>query len=91
MNVQRKEWPEVSETRCTGELALATRVRLCSEGANDAAIIIKDITTKSPLRAAKYRAAYKSSMEQRPPEMSRDEALVDFVDHQKPCFVALFS
>ena len=71
---------EVCETRCTGELALATRMRLSSEGANDAAIIIKDITTISPLSVANYLAAYKSSMEPRPTEMSGDEALVDFLD-----------
>ena len=55
-------------------------MRLSSEGRNDAPIIIKYITTKSSLRAEKYRAAYKSGMEPQPTEMSRDEALVDFVD-----------
>lgn len=54
---------EISQTRRMEELALATRMRLSSAGAIDAAIIIKDITTKSPLIAAKYHASYKSKLE----------------------------
>lgn len=71
---------EVSEKHCVEELSLATRMRLSSAGLNDAATILKNITTKSPSRAARYRTAYESSIDPRLVEMSGDEALIDFVN-----------
>lgn len=61
-------------------MVLATKIKLISTGKTDAANIINDVTTKSPSRALKYRAAYKSSLEPPPTEMSGDDALVHFVD-----------
>lgn len=77
---KRRMASDISETSSVDELALATRISLTSAGKLDAAEIVKDITTKSPVRAAKYRAAYRMSMEPLRTEMSGDEALVDFID-----------
>ena len=52
---------------------------LRSSGAVGAASVLQDITTKSPTRASKYKAALKLTQTSKAREMTGDEALLDLV------------
>lgn len=64
----------------TSVLSYATQMRLRLEGSTDAAKVLKEITSSSPARATKYKAAYQKSLEQQEPKcMSGEDALAILV------------
>ncbi|XP_043468422.1 uncharacterized protein LOC122502436 [Leptopilina heterotoma] len=76
---KRRKTTKMREDFTAEELSYATQMSLRSSGSVDAAAVIKDITTTTPTRASRYRAAFKSSLTHQPIEMTGDEALVDIV------------
>lgn len=56
---KRRRTKELRLTRSTSELVHTARSSLRASGASAAATVLKDITTKSPQRAAKYQKAFK--------------------------------
>ena len=59
----------------TSELAYATEMRLRATGSFAASTVLKEIVTKSPTRASKYRTAFKKFDEPLLSEISPDQAL----------------
>lgn len=77
---KRRRTEDVRSTLSTSELTYAAQISLRTSGSIDAANVLKDVTTSSPTRAAKYRKSFKLAATPRPTEMSSDEALLDFVN-----------
>ncbi|CAH0546850.1 unnamed protein product [Brassicogethes aeneus] len=72
---KRRKTENLRASHSTSELAYATQMSLRASGAPQASSVLKDITTKSPMRASRYQAALKAS--QKPPtcEIPADLAL----------------
>ena len=80
---KRRKTEDIRSKYNTSEFIYAAQISLCSSGSVNAASVVKDITTTSPLRASKYKKAYNSAeTTPRVTEMSADEALVDMVKLQ---------
>ncbi|XP_024875226.1 uncharacterized protein LOC112456728 [Temnothorax curvispinosus] len=71
---KRRKTAEMRTTYSTEELSYATQMKLRSSGKLDAANIVKEVTTSSPTRASKYKAAFQATSNVAIP-MSDDAAL----------------
>lgn len=71
---KQRRTAEMRTTHSTEELCYATQMNLRSSGKLDAANIVKEVTTSSPTRASKYKAAFQAASNPAIP-MSADAAL----------------
>lgn len=69
---KRRKTEEIRKTFTADELAYATQMSLRSTGNLEAAKVVKDVSSTSPTRAAKYVTAFQSKMEE---TFTPDEAL----------------
>ncbi|KYN21922.1 hypothetical protein ALC57_05694, partial [Trachymyrmex cornetzi] len=69
---KRRKTEEIRKTFTADELAYATQMSLRSTGNLEAAKVVKDVSSTSPIRAAKYVTAFQSKMEE---TFTPDEAL----------------
>lgn len=78
---KRRKTAEIRTTHSTEELSYATQMKFRSDKKLDAANIIKEITTSSPTRASKYKAAFKEASN--PVILMSDDAALSIVVESK--------
>ena len=71
----RRKTENLRNSHDTSELAYATEMSLRATGSFAASTVLKEIVTKSPTRASKYRTAFKKFDESPLSEISSDQAL----------------
>lgn len=77
---KRRKTEQLRASFDSSELAFATQMSLRASGSSTAASVLQDITTRSPERAQKYKAAFKSVSATPRSEISGSVALSDIVE-----------